>query len=411
MGDESKPEPKRNRKRGRSNSKQSNAGTPQRRRSRVLSGGSVSNMSNDELAANNQIQSSEIPSNNTPGTGQTGSGNNAMSSVPFRFPKTKKSLMSDWLQESESNSVVDDDDVSANYLKDSRSPPGIATHLLRTASSPVKNVCSAKKRWLRQAISEDHTDADVAYVNGGSYSEEINMPSPSSEAAMDTVTPLKKRRLANYKEDTENEEKFLENLGVGDSPIKDAQGHVKHVPNGLKKQILQNLVLEAVLDKAMEDMLATPATLLESSDQEAKVGDESKNEASEQQKPMETEENDVKVENNDTKPVVKAPTELIEPNSAFKSFFNSNVSLEALEAEIAASKKQREAIEVKEEVTEPQTPTHATSSVDMKDADSATASGSSLPVPVEKLVKTSSSEMFSNNLSTISEDTTNLTSS
>merc|ERR1711971_691380 len=329
---------------------------------------------------------------------------------PSVSPK-QKNLMSDWLQESESNSVVDDDDVSANYLKGSRSPPGIATHLLRTASSPVKNVCSAKKRWLRQAISEDHTDADVAYVNGGSYSEEINMPSPSSEAAMDTVTPLKKRRLANYKEDTENEEKFLENLGVGDSPIKDAQGHVKHVPNGLKKQILQKLVLEAVLDKAMEDMLATPATLLESSDQEAKVGDESKNEASEHQKPMETEENDVKVENNDTKPVVKAPTELIEPNSAFKSFFNSNVSLEALEAEIAASKKQREAIEVKEEVTEPQTPTHATSSVDMKDADSATASGSSLPVPVEKLVKTSSSEMFSNNLSTISEDTTNLTSS
>ena len=121
---------------------------------------------------------------------------------------------------------------------------------------------------------------------------------------------------------------------------------------------------------------------------------------------METEENDVKVENNDTKPVVKAPTELIEPNSAFKSFFNSNVSLEALEAEIAASKKQREAIEVKEEVTEPQTPTHATSSIDMKDADSATTSGSH-PVPVEnKLVKTSSSEFFSNNLSTISEDIT-----
>merc|ERR1719464_1769843 len=46
----------------------------------------------------------------------------------------------------------------------------------------------------------------------------------------------------------------------------------------------------------------------------------------------------------------------------------------------------------------------------MKDADSATTSGSH-PVPVEKLVKTSSSEMFSNNLSTISEDTTTLTSS
>ena len=125
---------------------------------------------------------------------------------------------------------------------------------------------------------------------------------------------------------------------------------------------------------------------------------------------MESEENDEKVENNDTKPVVKAPTELIEPNSAFKSFFNSNVSLEALEAEIAASKKQREASEVKEEVTEPQTPTHATSSIDMKD-DSATTSGSSHPVPVEKLVKTSTLDVFSNNLSTISEDTTNLTSS
>merc|ERR1711971_48099 len=62
---------------------------------------------------------------------------------PSVSPK-QKNLMSDWLQESESNSVVDDDDVSANYLKGSRSPPGIATHLLRTASSPVKNVCSAK---------------------------------------------------------------------------------------------------------------------------------------------------------------------------------------------------------------------------------------------------------------------------
>ena len=67
--------------------------------------------------------------------------------------------MSDWLQESESNTANEDDDVSANYLKGSRSPPGISTHLLRSsAQSPNKNVCSAKKRWLRQAISEDHTE-------------------------------------------------------------------------------------------------------------------------------------------------------------------------------------------------------------------------------------------------------------
>ena len=114
------------------------------------------------------------------------------------------------------------------------------------------------------------------------------------------------------------------------------------------------------------------------------------------------EEKEVKVENHETKPFVKAPTELVEPNSAFKSFFNSNVSLEALEAEIAASKKQREAIEVKEEVTEPQTPTHATSSINMKD-ESATSGSHPVPVPVEKPVQTSASD-FSNNLSTISED-------
>lgn len=75
------------------------------------------------------------------------------------------------------------------------------------------------------------------------------------------------------------------------------------------------------------------------------------------------EEEDEKVEIKDqemdttTKPavVVKAP----EPNSAFKSFFNSNVSLEALEAEIAASKKQREAVievKVEEELQIPKRP-------------------------------------------------------
>ena len=86
---------------------------------------------------------------------------------------------------------------------------------------------------------------------------------------MDMVTPLKKRRLANYKEDTENEEQLMDSLAVGDtSPPVNVTNAVhgspdvpRHVPNGLKKQILQNLVLEAVLDKAMEDMLSEPATV------------------------------------------------------------------------------------------------------------------------------------------------------
>merc|ERR1719495_2946239 len=95
------------------------------------------------------------------------------------------------------------------------------------------------------------------------------------------VTPLKKRRLANYKEDTENEEQLMDSLAVGDtSPPVTGSNAVhgspsRHVPNGLEKQILQNLVLEAVLDGAMEDMLSEPAALPESSD-EAKAGDDSK---------------------------------------------------------------------------------------------------------------------------------------
>ena len=78
--------------------------------------------------------------------------------------------------------------------------------------------------------------------------------------------------------------------------------------------------------------------LPESSD-ETKIGNDSKND----DKVMEEAEDE---KDTNLAAAVKAP----EPNSAFKSFFNSNVSLEALEAEIAASKKQREAvIEVKED--------------------------------------------------------------
>merc|ERR1719150_709100 len=180
---------------------------------------------------------------------------------------------------------------------------------------------------------------------------------------MDMVTPLKKRRLANYKEDTENEEQLMDSLAVGDTspPVKGSNAvhgsPSRHVPNGLKKQILQNLVLEAVLDKAMEDMLSEPTALPESSD-EAKAGDESKEEPEAEMMEEEPEvkpEPEPEVDTTNKSPVVKAP----EPNSAFKSFFNSNVSLEALEAEIAASKKQREAVievKVEEEIQIPKRP-------------------------------------------------------
>ena len=301
-------------------------GTPQRRRSRMKSGDSASNISADE-------------------TGQDSGTAGASSPGPFRFPKTKKSLMSDWLQESESNTANEDDDVSANYLKGSRSPPGISTHLLRSnaAQSPNKNVCSAKKRWLRQAISEDHSDLND--YNGAA--------SPCSETAIDSmVTPLKKRRLANYKEDqeligaNESAEEMLVESSNETSPM-------KHVPNGLKKQILQNLVLEAVLDKAMEDMLSTPASTTTTENNAAAVElpvpvvkkEDSK---SDHDDVPEVKTEDLKEENTAAATTTLAttkstsPIKAPEPNSAFKSFFNSNVSLEALEAEMAATRKQRE---------------------------------------------------------------------
>ena len=289
----------------------------------MKSGDSASNISADE-------------------TGQDSGTAGASSPGPFRFPKTKKSLMSDWLQESESNTANEDDDVSANYLKGSRSPPGISTHLLRSnaAQSPNKNVCSAKKRWLRQAISEDHSDLND--YNGAA--------SPCSETAIDSmVTPLKKRRLANYKEDqeligaNESAEEMLVESSNETSPM-------KHVPNGLKKQILQNLVLEAVLDKAMEDMLSAPASTTTTENNAAAVDPVVKKEdsKSDHDDVPEVKTEDLKEENTATTTTTLAttkstsPIKAPEPNSAFKSFFNSNVSLEALEAEIAATRKQRE---------------------------------------------------------------------
>jgi hypothetical protein len=131
-----------------------------------------------------------------------------------------------------------DDDVSRQYLRGSRSPPGIANHLLRSSSSGSKVPdnsryarqpsgpgcvewspalqslpgtpdpcipspvplpaaplsatpgCSAKKRWLRAAMDQ--------------VAEDQGSPSTvSPEPDYTDYTPLKKRRLANYRETEE----------------------------------------------------------------------------------------------------------------------------------------------------------------------------------------------------------------
>ena len=285
------------------NRKSTAPNTPKRRRSRISSGGSHSGA--EDTASNHHRDNHDSRSANS-----TNLSSNAPNG-PFRFPKTKKSMMSDWLHEANEASrspnpaFCDDDDVSANYLKGSRSPPGIAMHLLRSSigsntpaaplspnitspHSPVKvgnnPVCSAKKRWLRQAISEDHAPGEILspahevalMMNGNSpvSSGEVGITGePGNCSINDYVTPLKKRRLQNYKD----EQRFLEeeaNISSEDnitssqtissssdltttmtSSFNSYSDDVKVLPNGIKKKLLHNLVLEAVLDRAMEDML------------------------------------------------------------------------------------------------------------------------------------------------------------
>ena len=164
-----------------------------------------------------------------------------------------------------------DDDVSRQYIRGSRSPPGIANHLLRSArtdkskaaaseakssSDAASNMseggkghqagggeaktigCSAKKRWLMAAMSVDMSDTDRLEEAGTS-------PAPASPEP--DYTPLKKRRLATYSNDAS--EDVIATI-AGDSAVSEK---IKSLPNGLKKRLISNLVLEAVLDKAMED--------------------------------------------------------------------------------------------------------------------------------------------------------------
>ena len=69
------------------------------------------------------------------------------------------------------------------------------------------------------------------------------------------VTPLKKRRLANYKEDQENA------INEQEETIEPAESPLKAVPNGLKKQILQNQLNAQKLLQETKDMQVARPTL------------------------------------------------------------------------------------------------------------------------------------------------------
>ena len=210
-----------------------------------------------------------------------------------------------------------------------------------------------------------------------------------------SVTPLKKRRLQNYKEDQEQSGGAGGEAaaaaaaaagpvqpGTSSEPQDTTAAQQQH--NCMKKKLMQSLVLEAVLDRAMEDMLATskgagasaaaggsgsdsesgslrspvPNKSLTESPLKSLTASPAKsltevssplahtNTKSEPVKPEDDAQpkTEPEIAQESTSEAPALPTSSIpEPTSVFKSFFKSSVSLEALEAEIEASKKQREA--------------------------------------------------------------------
>jgi hypothetical protein len=126
-------------------------------------------------------------------------------------------------------------------------------------------------------------------------------------------------------------------------------------PSSLKKKLLNNMVLEAVLDKAMEDILggsssssSLTTTVSTSSLETAIIPKESKviipeeemKPVVEEPKPVRLSESLSEMGERELSCAVKTP----EPSSVFRSYFKSDVSLEELEAQLEATKRQRDLI-------------------------------------------------------------------
>ncbi|CAB3362560.1 Hypothetical predicted protein [Cloeon dipterum] len=128
-----------------------------RTRGRSSSGASSQVLSVDENSSGSHLVLS-------PGSASASASPRVVSSPPplgFKFPKTKKVLMNEWLNKPEQ--------------------PPLSPLKLEDGDGCIGGAAAAKKRWLRQAISEE--------------SEPPPSSSPRS-ASPDYLTPLKKRRLA-----------------------------------------------------------------------------------------------------------------------------------------------------------------------------------------------------------------------
>ncbi|XP_052781448.1 inactive histone-lysine N-methyltransferase 2E-like isoform X2 [Mya arenaria] len=133
----------------------------------------------------------------------------------FRFLKTKRHLMNEWLSEkSESKPVGKSEPLEVSvdesmFVTCLPSPRNSMDRLRRnSASAGVRErsvslnvettAGSAKKRWLRQAMGEgSEVTANSPVPGSGCQSpNSAAMPSPGGSPPIDFVTPLKKRRLA-----------------------------------------------------------------------------------------------------------------------------------------------------------------------------------------------------------------------
>lgn len=85
-------------------------------------------------------------------------------------------LLTSWFKTPDGASTAEPGKAALPYMKP-LSPEGVNNNLINSASGSAG---FAKKRWLRQAISEDHADS----------------PNGKGGDAVECVTPLKKRRLA-----------------------------------------------------------------------------------------------------------------------------------------------------------------------------------------------------------------------
>ncbi|XP_072385367.1 uncharacterized protein upSET isoform X3 [Diabrotica undecimpunctata] len=138
----------------------------------------------------------------------------------FKFPKTKKGLMNEWLNKvpepvQTASAISPNSLVSPTNNMDVDSSSGIyaaSKNLMSFCEANIQPRGSAKKRWLRQAIREDHS------CDSGSGR-------PDSPPISDMVAPPKKRRLPR------------ESLSTDNSPPSTPTGPVPLLVNNLDKDV------------------------------------------------------------------------------------------------------------------------------------------------------------------------------